>query len=155
MTNRRTQLHIRIILKCPDPRSLSNPGHYGVSRVLSQGSGISCCPVQAGALILDLWPSRSVDLDLDYSGLYSADTTSDPRSMDADRLITSEPTMDQGSVPYWVATLLNYKHLKSTDPRSDAHDCCRVLHRIRDQSWRGSRYFYHRYLSRFLDRSDP
>ena len=26
--------------------------------------------------------------------------------------------MDQGSVPYWVATLLNYKHLKSTDPRS-------------------------------------
>jgi len=98
MTNRRTQLHIRIILKCPDPRSLSNPGHYGVSRVLSQGSGISCCPVQAGALILDLWPSRSVDLDLDYSGLYSADTTSDPRSMDADRLITSEPTMDQGSV---------------------------------------------------------
>ena len=51
-----------------------------------------------GALILDLWPSRSVDLDLDYSGLYSADTTSDPRSMDADRLITSEPTMDQGSV---------------------------------------------------------
>jgi len=98
MTNRRTQLHIRIILKCPDPRSLSNPGHYGVSRVLSQGSGISCCPVQVGALILDLWPSRSVDLDLDYSGLYSADTTSDPRSMDADRLITSEPTMDQGSV---------------------------------------------------------
>jgi len=26
--------------------------------------------------------------------------------------------MDQGSVPYWVATLLNYKHLKSTNPRS-------------------------------------
>ena len=119
MTNRRTQLHIRIILKCPDPRSLSNPGHYGVSRVLSQGSGISCCPVQVGALILDLWPSRSVDLDLDYSGLYSADTTSDPRSMDADRLITSEPTMDQGSVR------------------------------------RGSKYFYHRYLSGFLYRSDP
>ena len=39
--------------------------------------------------------------------------------MDADRLITSEPTMDQGSVR------------------------------------RGSKYFYHRYLSGFLDRSDP
>ena len=85
-----------------DPRSLSNPGHYGVSRVLSQGSGISCCPVQAGALILALWPSRYVDLDLDYSGLYSADTTSDPRSQGAVQLITSVPTCDQGSVLVFV-----------------------------------------------------
>ena len=38
----------------------------------------------------------------------------------------------------WVGSSATYQeHVVSyvvTDPRSDAHDCCRVLHRIRDQS---------------------
>jgi len=38
MTNRRTQLHIRIILKCPDPRSNTHQPVLFLTSILDQGS---------------------------------------------------------------------------------------------------------------------
>jgi hypothetical protein len=60
----------------------------------------------------------------------------------------------------WQARIQSYSGwfpaVTTPDPRSRLAPCYLKtrLDRIRDQFWCGSKYFYHRYLSRFLYRSD-
>ena len=93
MTNRRTQLHIRIILKCPDPRSNTHQPVLFLTSILDQGSD------QVEVSQSD--PHGEVSLKCNQHLIANTEpfkTQPDPRSQGAVQLITSVPTCDQGSV---------------------------------------------------------
>ena len=96
------------------------------------GSGISCCPVQVGMTLALAYHigSLACTCTIAVKIPQSQHLIPDPRAS-IDLLQVSQPWIRDQQASW----LLSRIPISPADPRSDAHDCCRVLHRIRDQFW--------------------
>ena len=100
------------------------------------GSGISCCPVQAGVsfhcknLQAFILQSHAKSIATCTLVVY---THSDQHLIPDPSTVIPIPVANGSGISRKVLAFRIGRFLFPTDPRSDALDCCRVLHRIRDQ----------------------